>query len=148
MKIKDRVLRLRTKATIWFTYLMLSRYQIWWNWRHIKKCYFRRFCDLSLFIEQRFEFIYGSILIRFSKWLIFLNNLERENRWNFPSPHKYINVLQLSTALYLVCKYLLALSRDSQFLLHISLGSFHWRKRKNISQIQLDRKLIILNFNN
>ena len=80
VKIKDRVLRLRTKVTIWFTYLMLSRYQISWNWRHIKKCYFRRFCDLSLFIEQRLEFIYGSILIRFSKWLIFLNNLEKRKQ--------------------------------------------------------------------
>ena len=63
-------------------------------------------------------------------WII----LKRGNRWNFPSPHKYINVLQLSTVLYLVCKYLLALSRDSPFLLHIFLGSFHWRKRKSISQ--------------
>ena len=43
-----------------FTYLTLSRYQVR-HWRH-RIHYFRRFCDLSLFIERRFEFI--SILSR------------------------------------------------------------------------------------
>ena len=47
-----------------FTCLMLSRHQVL-SCCHIKNYYFRRFCDLSLFAEQRFEFIYETIFIRF-----------------------------------------------------------------------------------
>ena len=59
-----------------FTYFTLSMYQLW-SWYHITNRYFRRICDLSLFIEQRLEFIYEIIFIRFSLWFSFSNSLEK-----------------------------------------------------------------------
>ena len=113
-----------------FTYLTLSRYQVW-CWRHISR-YSRRFWDLSLFIELRFEFIHVILFVRFSYWYFFLKNLVERKHETFRL-RNYLNVLQLpildtGTVLYVVCKYLFALALDSLFLLYTVLcipGKWH-----------------------
>ena len=42
-----------------------------------KNRYLGRFCDLSLFIEQRFQFIYEKNLIKLFRWFILLKSLEK-----------------------------------------------------------------------
>ena len=62
MKIKDKVFQVCTKVTILF-YLLNAKYEVDVI---LRTHYFRRFYDLSVFIEQRFELIYKIIFIRSS----------------------------------------------------------------------------------
>ena len=125
------------RSPLHFTYFTLSRYQTWSS-GHTKNHYFRRFCNLSLFIQQRFEFIYDIInphKIFFSdlfSWRI----LKKEGYETFRL-HKYVNVLQLqiidiATVLYLFCKYLFTVSLGSTFVQYILLCSpGKWQHKLN-----------------
>ena len=78
MKIKDRVLRFTRKRFRWcyFSSVYDGCHFVLLIWRCLGikyefeviliTRYFKRFCNLSLFIEQRFEFICEIIFIRFS----------------------------------------------------------------------------------
>ena len=78
MKIKDIVLRFTQNQFCWSCFSSVYKgyhfiLLIWrclgikyWDDVILSICYFRSFCDLSLSIEQRFEFIYEIIFIRFS----------------------------------------------------------------------------------
>ena len=80
MKIKDRVLRLHTTGFAGVVFYFLNVHKgyhfILFIRRRLGMKYgdditlitrkFRRFSCLSLFIEQRFEFIYEIIFVRFS----------------------------------------------------------------------------------
>ena len=103
---------------ICFTSLTLSRYQVW-IWRLINNLIPG---DLSLFIEQRFELIYEIIFFV----IYFLEKSWKKETYKTLCLQKYVNVPQLpiidiAIALYVVCKYLIALSLDSLFLLCILL---------------------------
>ena len=149
MKIKERVLRFTHNRFCWcyfssvykgyhFALLILScrgiKYEIGVIlWTH----YFRRFCDLSPFIEPKFGFMYEIIFIRFSWRFIFLNNLQKRKHIKTFRLCKYVNILQLSIAdiaavLYVACKCLFALSLDSPFLLYILLYILgKWKPKLN-----------------
>ena len=72
MKTKDRVLSFTHKRFYWCCFSSWHKgcYFVLFIWRCLgikcevnvilRICYFSRLCDLSLFIEQRFEFIYNS----------------------------------------------------------------------------------------
>ena len=77
-KTKDRVLRFTHNRFRWccFSSVYKGYHFVLLIWRCLgikygddaisRTRYFRRFCDLSLYIEQKFEFIYEIIFIRYS----------------------------------------------------------------------------------
>ena len=75
-----------------FTCLTLSRYQVW-SKRYIKNHVFNRFSDLSLFIEQRFEFIYETNLIIFYVYIHMYIHIYIEYSIIMTTEHIYICTL-------------------------------------------------------
>ena len=138
MKIKDRVIGFTHNRFRWccFSSLYKGYNFVLLIWRCLgikygdgiilRTCYHRRFCDLSLFIEQRFEFIYEIIFIRFFLVIYCFKKSWKKEAYGFFHLRRYVDVLQLpfvdiAAALYVVCKYLFALLLDNPFLLYIFL---------------------------
>ena len=98
---------------------------------YIKNHYLRRFFDLNLFVQQRFEFISERIFTRFSQWFIFLKNLEERKHMKL--------CLSTSTQIFFICLYCGFLYVVRKYLGYIFLFSFRKWQRKLITTVTVNR---------